>query len=111
MAEYDYRIYKAVSNLRSHTTFGVWGLCCPLQISPGKNQISGESDTLRDVQISIFLKSFQIPKGYLKPIAFLNPVSNHWPKIVVSDKEKKANPYSEIHYSGFGYHPDIKNEF
>jgi hypothetical protein len=24
---------------------------------------------------------------------------------------KKANPYAEVHLSGFGYHPDIQNEF
>ena len=32
-------------------------------------------------------------------------------KIAASDQETRANPYPKIHSSGFGYHPDIKNEF
>jgi hypothetical protein len=44
------------------------------------------------------------------PLAF-GQCQSIGPKIAASDQEKKANPYSEIHSSGFGYHPDIKMNF
>jgi len=66
---------------------------------------------LRDVQISNFLKLFQILNGYPKPIAFLYLVSDNWPEKSGLGSRKKANAWADIHLSGFGYHPDIQNEF
>jgi len=44
-----------------------------------ENKLDGTNDTLRDVQISIFLKLFQIQNRYIQLIAFLNLVSKSRP--------------------------------
>ena len=46
-------------------------------ISSGKNQISADSDTLRNVKISKFLKLLQILNGYHRSTSGFRPMSNH----------------------------------
>jgi hypothetical protein len=47
---------------------------------------------LRDAQISIISKIFQVSKGYIQLIAFLNLVSNHRPEKCGFEIIKRANP-------------------
>jgi hypothetical protein len=47
---------------------------------------------MRNYQISIFLKLFQIPNGYVQHIGFLNSVSNQIPEKGAFEKIKRANP-------------------
>ena len=50
------------------------------------------TDTLRDVQISIFPKIFQVSNGYMKFIGFWWTMSNSRPEKCGFEKIKRANP-------------------
>ena len=62
-------------------------------MNKGEQKIKYEvgADTLRDVQVSIFPKNFQVSNGYLHRIAFLNLVSNRRPEKCDFEKIKRAN--------------------
>jgi hypothetical protein len=51
-----------------------------------------DTDTLRDVQVSIFPKNFQVSNGYMQLIAFINLVSNRRPEKCGFEAIKRANP-------------------
>jgi hypothetical protein len=57
-----------------------------------ENQVCADIEILRDVQISIFSKIFQISNRYLQPIASSVSVSNHGPEKCGFGQIKGANP-------------------